>query len=200
MNITESFKCLKSLYKEGNININNMLRIDFIYNNIKSFLLFKDMPPFANIFVVVWKVNNTYYLQSYYVNEKNSNYFFNPYIDNQIFFDIKSIFKINSNYSIKSYFEYIFENLDQGTRSQENIKRLKNYNKNLDQIPEYIYFSHFRRGNMSTEMKEKIEKYFNKDIAHYIKSNKNTAVFTNDIEKSNDIKTELLEKFPSFYK
>lgn len=53
---------------------------------------------------------------------------------------------------------------------------------------------------MSTEMAQKLEKYFSKTIAQRIKSYKNTAVFTNDIEKSNDIKIELQDKFPNFYK
>lgn len=193
MKITNSFIRLKELYKNNINNQNLMLRVDFKYNNYNAFLLYQNSLELENTIILVWIVNKTWHLQSYYINKNNENYSFTPYIDNNIYKKIKVIFE-NDNFSITPFFNSIFEII----LNQPDIRTIyknevqNNYQNNNENYENYIYFHHLRTSNISPKQAEKIKKYLGVEKYKILVKYHQTCVFTNNIFEANNFDNALL--------
>lgn len=191
MKITDAFIRLKELYNDIN-NKNVMLRVDFRYKNCDTFLLYQNSLELKNTIVLVWIVNKTWHLQSYYINNDNDDYSFIPYIDNNIYKKIGSIFK-NDNFSITPFFNELFKMIlnkpNIRTISKKEIQN--NHQKNNINYENYIYFHHLRTSNISPKQAEKIKKYLGVEKYKILVKYHQTCVFTNNIFEANNFDNAL---------
>ncbi|BBA53216.1 hypothetical protein FV113G1_P10170 (plasmid) [Fusobacterium varium] len=191
--ILNQFERLIEIYDSEVANINSMLRIDFVYNNVNSFILYQNTPELKYSFSICWSVNNTYFLQYFYVKQnKKGEYYLKPFLDPHIHKNLKDKFKGET--PMINYFEYIFDNLDNNLHIREPKDQIRQYAANMPR--NCIFFHYFTRKNMSVDMVKKLKKIYNDDflIAQIQKQNQ-TAVFSNDIFDARDIYIEYSSRF-----
>ena len=187
MNITNQFKKFISLYNEEIANVNNVLRINFIYNNCHGFISYQNSLNLKNTLTIVWQLDdNNFCMQSYCVKLIGAEYHFNPYLDNNIFRLVYPKLRKIPNPLI-DFFEVILNRIPDEAVETMPIRNLNQYHNNNNNV-DYIYFYCLKRVNMANEMFDKVSKYFNEQIASFIKNNGYTCVFTNDIMKAKDFK------------
>lgn len=203
-----NFSRLMEIYNAENFNVNSMLRINFVYNGVSSFLLYQNSDELKNTFSMCWLVDRTYYFQNFYIHKKFNKFYFNPLLEPTVFNGVKIMFKKNKETCndieiigdvvkkespVIDYFNYVFNNLDKGIYISQPKKEITQY---CDNMPKgCIFFSHFRRQKMSVDMKKKLYSYY-KDLKliDFIISRGQTAVFDNDILNAKDIYLEKTKK------
>lgn len=189
----KQFKRLIDIYDSKIANINDMLRIDFQYNKIHSFILYQNIPNFKYTFSICWLVKNTYFFQNFHVKTlKNGTYHVNPFLDPFIYKNLKNYF-IEPNPMI-NYFTYIFNNLDKNIHLREPKNQINQYT--IDMPEDYIFFHYFTRKNMTPKMKKKLtDIYKDSNLINQIENKKQTTAFTNDIFKARNIYIEYSLRF-----
>ncbi|MGL5413193.1 MAG: hypothetical protein ACRC1R_00875 [Cetobacterium sp.] len=191
--ILEQFKRLIDIYDSEIANINSILRINFTYNTVNSFILYQNTPELKYSFCICWFINNTYFIQQFYVKKtKKGEYYLKPFLDSIIHKNLKDKFKGKT--PMIDYFKYIFDNLDNNLHIREPKEQINQYTVNMPK--NCIFFHHFARKNMSTDMEKKLKKLYDDDfLISQIQKQNQTAVFSNNIFDARDIYIEYSLRF-----
>lgn len=168
--------------------INETLRYDFVHNGYNCQIFHVAKSALINVLTIIVKMNHTLYpftitiIDPTYVPE---------YISPEIYQHIKWIIKAD-DWKTSRFFNHIKSAIlnNRPVSAQINIESEGYYHYKKDDYKPY--FSHFRRSNLSSDMKEKIYKSYPKDFSrqliNFCVTNNVTTCFTSDVSKAKNIR------------
>lgn len=195
MDFTNGFIQLNCIFDKSVFSVNQMLRLDFVYNRINISLLYSKQNHTDKELVLIIRMEDKDYPIAFHINSDNGKYYLNPFFKSN-YTDINRIYRfLNSsrNFIPSQLFEYINEHIcDFDIMTTTHTEVINTFRNSLNHECPYYYT--YRRMKMSDKMKEKIrEKYSNADeiINFFDKENHCTLVFTSDISKARELVLKL---------
>lgn len=191
MDITNVVDKLRNDYHNTQNIINKSVKYSFDYHHSHTDIYYLEENGLKNQILLSICVKDKYYLTT--ICFSNNDYEINPYIPNEIYQHIKNDIFSMDGYSPVPYFNklcsVIINKVPIVTDYKDDIKN-HNYHiyKDHNECP---FFETFTRKNISDNMKEKIYKRYNNDLANkiikYCYQTGQTLRFTSDFNKAHDI-------------
>lgn len=191
--VTKMITKILSDYENSDMLVNSALKYRFSYNGYDTDVFYTAKDGLENQLLLLIMVDNVSYITTLNFHKDNNDYYMMFYLSNELYKKIQfSLLYVNNHCATQPYFEtmvnYIMAHKPVTVQHRDELRQRRAYTYKYDH--NNPYFKMTRRVPMSKDMREKILKKYNKELAIKILKfcgNTQTLVFTPNIEESKDI-------------